>query len=58
MFDYEGFIGRILHPNDPVWACDYYLENGCTHIDGMECEMQTCSILDNHKKGIPQNVDL
>jgi hypothetical protein len=58
MFDYEEFIGKILHPNDPAWSCNYYLEHGCELIDGLECRMKSCTILDNHKKGIPQNVDV
>ncbi len=56
---YEVFIGKLLHPNDPVYSCDFYLENGCTHIDGMDCNMPSCKILENHKMGnIQDDVDL
>jgi len=31
--------------NDPVGSCAVYKTQGCSHIDGMLCDMETCTIL-------------
>ena len=31
--------------NDPVYLCQVYKEIGCSHIDGMLCDMKACPIL-------------
>jgi len=35
--------------NDPVTQCQCYVEQGCSHVDGMHCEMKTCSILKDYR---------
>jgi len=32
--------------NDPVYNCKRYVKVGCPHVDGMACDMKTCSIKD------------
>ena len=51
-------LGKILHPKDPVYSCDRYLAKGCSHIDGMDCNMECCTILENFKLGVDDDVDL
>jgi hypothetical protein len=28
--------------SDPVKYCELYKDSGCSHVDGMLCEMETC----------------
>lgn len=37
--------------NDPVKSCDFYKDKGCTHVDGLDCNMKTCGILSKYKEG-------
>lgn len=30
---------------DPVYSCDVYKKEGCSHVDGYLCDMKTCTIL-------------
>ena len=32
--------------NNPTYSCERYLRHGCPHVDGMACDMKTCSIKD------------
>ena len=32
--------------NDPTYSCERYLRHGCPHVDGLGCDMKTCSIKD------------
>ena len=34
---------------DPVRHCDVYKEQGCSHVDGFLCDMETCDILQKWK---------
>lgn len=34
---------------DPIYACDVYLDEGCSHIDSHECNVSTCEILKQHR---------
>lgn len=36
--------------NDPVKSCAVYKLLGCSHVDGMLCEMETCTILKDFLK--------
>ena len=38
-----------LKEDDPVYSCEFYLENGCSHVDGYLCKMSTCNILEEFK---------
>ena len=38
--------------NDPVYLCEYYKKNGCSHVDGMLCNMKSCNILGDFKREI------
>ena len=35
--------------NDPVVHCEVYKKEGCAHVDGLLCDMPTCSILEKYK---------
>ena len=34
---------------DPVKICLVYLREGCSHVDGFECDITQCEILENYK---------
>ena len=36
--------------SDPVRHCDVYKTEGCSHVDGFLCDMETCDILQKWKK--------
>lgn len=38
-----------LDPYDPVYNCDVYRKEGCSHVDGMLCDMKTCKILADYR---------
>ena len=40
---------EILKKGDPVHNCDVYKKLGCSHVDGVECDMKTCSILTDYR---------
>ncbi len=42
---------------DPVYSCVVYKEIGCSHVDGMFCNMKTCDILKDHKRIIMTSKD-
>ena len=31
--------------SDPTRMCKMYVEQGCSHIDGMQCNIKTCTML-------------
>lgn len=37
---YESLTDKL---NDPVYNCDVYKKEGCSHVDGLLCDMETCS---------------
>lgn len=46
-----SFFKKIIDSsNDPVKNCDVYKNEGCAHVDGFLCNMQTCNILRDYKK--------
>ena len=48
-FKKYGFIGERI--NDPVYNCKFYKDKGCSHVDGMYCDMKTCNILQEMFEG-------
>lgn len=36
---------------DPVRHCNVYRAEGCSHVDGFLCDMETCDILKNFLAG-------
>lgn len=44
---HDAIFGR---KDDPVRHCDVYKKEGCTHVDGMLCNMKTCDILINFRE--------
>lgn len=34
--------------NDPIYNCEVYKSEGCSHVDGFLCDMKTCDIRVNH----------
>jgi len=37
--------------DDPVTQCQCYVEQGCSHVDGTDCEMKSCTILKDYRNG-------
>lgn len=37
---------------DPITNCSYFKNEGCTHVDGYLCKVQSCEILNNYEKGV------
>ena len=36
-------VGKISRrPNDPVYFCELYRRDGCSHVDGFLCDFDTC----------------
>ena len=46
----EWFTKVFTHEDDPVYRCDIYITDGCSHVDGMLCNMKTCNILKDYKE--------
>ena len=38
---------------DPTKSCGYHLQNGCAHVDGFDCDMESCSILRRYEQKDP-----
>lgn len=36
---------KFVDKKDPVESCQVYKDVGCVHVDGMLCQMDTCSTL-------------
>ena len=41
---------KNIRLTDPLYSCEVYKENKCSHIDGYLCDMKTCIIL-KEKRG-------
>ncbi len=46
---------RKAKENDPVRSCPVHIEIGCSHVDGMICDMRDCNILDKYREDINSN---
>jgi len=46
-FKKHGFMGERTF--DPVYNCEVHKEIGCSHVDGMLCDMKTCDILQEYR---------
>ena len=42
----KGLIALFDSSDDPVKHCNVYKTVGCAHVDGMHCDMKTCTISD------------
>jgi len=48
-FNYKDYSYMVVEhfkesvKNDPVYTCDTYLREGCSHVDGLLCNPKTCS---------------
>lgn len=50
---------KNLRSNDPVYSCTVYKRLGCSHVDGMLCDMETCTILEEYKlRELEQQLDI
>ena len=45
-------LARIAK-NDPVYNCGLYKLEGCAHVDGVLCDLPTCSMLEECKHKNP-----
>jgi hypothetical protein len=39
-----------IRENDPIYNCQVYNTVGCSHVDGLLCDMETCNILKEHRE--------
>ena len=50
---------KNLRSNDPVYSCIIYKRHGCSHVDGVLCDMKTCNILEEYKlREMEQQLDI
>ena len=45
---YKGAMQK-MRETDPVYGCELYNEQGCTHVDGMLCNFPKCSMLQDYR---------
>ena len=38
--------------NDPVTHCELYIKEGCSHVDGFLCDMNTCDMRQKFLNGM------
>ncbi|KFZ25614.1 MAG: hypothetical protein KQ78_02188 [Candidatus Izimaplasma bacterium HR2] len=43
-------IYKDVLKKDPVKKCKYHRDIGCSHVDGMLCDMKTCKELKEYKE--------
>lgn len=46
---------NFLYEDDPVYNCDVHKDIGCSHVDGMFCDMKNCIILKDYLKDKENN---
>ena len=48
-FTVAGYILYLVSvsKDDPLYHCPRYRNYGCTHIDGMFCDLKTCTMKDD-----------
>lgn len=47
----KTWFAKVLGTSpDPVLNCEFYRHIGCTHVDGMLCDVNTCSILKEYRE--------
>lgn len=50
---------KAMRSNDPVYSCIVYKRHGCSHVDGMLCDMKICSTLEEYKlRELEQQLDI
>ncbi len=50
---------KNIRKNDPVHRCLVFKRHGCCHVDGILCDMKTCSILEEYKlRELEQQLDI
>lgn len=40
----EKLQNALMERNDPVKHCELYKDGGCSHVDGILCDFETCSM--------------
>ena len=40
---------KQVRAKDPVYSCEVYKKEGCSHVDGFLCDMEKCEILESYK---------
>ena len=40
----------IIKENDPFYGCEVWLNEGCSHVDGLLCNYPECEILKKYRK--------
>lgn len=46
---FKMLINILTDNNDPIAHCEVYKSKGCAHVDGMMCNMKTCTIRESNK---------
>jgi len=46
------FMRHVVQPDphDAMAQCAVYIKDGCSHVNGYLCNMNTCSILNKYKE--------
>lgn len=43
-------LKNLIKENDPVYGCEVWLNEGCSHVDGLLCNYPECEILKKYRK--------
>jgi hypothetical protein len=46
---FDNVLTGIIHP-DPIKKCELYKHKGCSFVDGMLCNVNTCEELKDYRK--------
>ena len=48
---------KRMREADPVFHCEFYKKNGCTHVDGYLCDMPSCEIRADYLESITEQIE-
>ena len=49
-------LKEYIKENDPVYGCEVWLNEGCSHVDGLLCNYPECEILKQYRKDDTNNI--
>ena len=53
----EEMQKHLSNRNDPVTHCELYIKEGCSHVDGFLCDMDTCDIRQKFLNGTLESTE-
>ena len=53
----ENLQNILSGRDDPVMQCELYAKEGCTHVDGFLCDMDTCDIRQKFLNGTLESTE-